>query len=150
MCTTNVTHIYTTGKEFIATELTLYIMQRKFHEWLLQGQKIGHQLLSVAEIYRQWHNGGMFCYELLTIAHSLCSIDCFLVLVTELGFKVDSNSEKIKAGVSYSWQPGSAEINWDANSSSNLAKSQEMTPNELTKRENSVKGFLLYHWIKIF
>jgi len=32
--------IYTTGKEFIATELTLYIIQRKFHEGLLQGQRL--------------------------------------------------------------------------------------------------------------
>ena len=45
--------IYTTRKEFIATELTLYIMQRKFHEGLLQGQQTNHQLLSFADTYRQ-------------------------------------------------------------------------------------------------
>ena len=45
--------IYTTRKEFIATELKLHIMQRKFHEGLLQGHLIGHQLLSVTETYRQ-------------------------------------------------------------------------------------------------
>jgi len=45
--------ICSTGKEFIVTKFTLYIMQRKFHEGLLQGQHTGHQLPSVAETYRQ-------------------------------------------------------------------------------------------------
>ena len=46
-------------------------MQRKFHEGLLQDQQTDHQLPSAAETYRQWHNGGMSCYKMKTIAKSL-------------------------------------------------------------------------------
>jgi len=44
--------VYTTGKEFIATELILYIMERKFMKDLL-GKQTGHQLPSVAKAHTE-------------------------------------------------------------------------------------------------
>jgi len=68
---------YTIQRTNSATELTLHFVQRKFLEGLLQGQQTGHQLPSVAETYRQWHNEGMFCYKLLTIANILLNLLLF-------------------------------------------------------------------------
>ena len=34
-------------------------------------QQTGHQLPSVAEAWRQWHNGEMFCYKMQTIPNFL-------------------------------------------------------------------------------